>query len=464
MAFFSLQFLLKPLLRGQKTGHCPRSLLTSNTSRSASTNTATVRAKLSSTQTTWPLRWLPNAALIRTVFLGHLFASPVLSHLGMKVLDKLADSRHPFLDPDRNKLLNRVLRPLIYNHFCAGIDPLEIRKTIASIKRVGYTGVILNYAREIIADELSEPGSDVDILARQIQHWLDGNLKTLSMLDRGDYIGIKYTGAGGCIASALTANEKPPKQFEDALDKLCQQAKAQGTRILVDAEQQVYQPTIDEWTIDVMRKYNQGGDALVLNTYQSYLKESRKVIRDHLEIAHKEGWTLGIKLVRGAYILNDIRERIHDTRSDTDASYNDIAHDLLTRSFDGISGDRFPDVKIFLAGHNADSIRRAAQLHKSLALRGLSPGVLEFGQLYGMADHVSGELLAQCEGLSKEQMTLERSAVPHVFKCVNWGTVRECLHFLMRRAAENQGAAERLRDGVAEARRELKARLFRTAR
>ncbi|KAI0898736.1 proline dehydrogenase [Annulohypoxylon nitens] len=419
---FSLQFLPRPLLRSQKTGHCPSGLLTSNKPRSASTNTTTARVKSFITQTStknpksltldtpigktleisstpaWPLRRLPNAALIRTVFLGHLFASPILSHFGIKVLDKLADSCHPFLDPDKNKLLNRVLRPLIYNHFCAGIDPPEIRKTIASIKSVGYTGVILNYAREIIADELSEPGSDVDISARQIQHWLDGNLKTLSMLDRGDYIGIKYTGAGGCIASALTANEKPPKQFEDALDKLCQQAKAQGTRILVDAEQQVYQPSIDEWTIDVMRKYNQGGDALVLNTYQSYLKESRKVMRDHLEIAHREGWTLGIKLVRGAYILNDIRERIHDTKSDTDASYNGIAHVLLMRSFDGISGDRFPDVKIFLAGHNANSIRRAAQLHKSLASRGLSPGVLEFGQLYGMADHVSGELLAQCEG------------------------------------------------------------------
>ncbi|KAI1488682.1 FAD-linked oxidoreductase-like protein [Biscogniauxia mediterranea] len=419
----------------------------------------------------WPLQRLTTAALLRTIFLSRLFTSPKLYGFGMNLLQRIINSHQPFLDPDRNWLLNQIVRAVIYNNFCSGAEPVEIRKTLASIKSVGYAGVILTYAREIVARNLADTNPNSDLLSdQQIQQWLDGNMQTLSMIDPGDYLAVKYTGAGGRVASALTGGEKPPKKFEEAMNKLCQQAQSQGSRIIVDAEQQVYQSTIDDWTVDLMRKYNRGDEVLILNTYQSYLKASRKILRGHLERAKKEGWTLGIKLVRGAYISSDIRERIHDTKAETDASYNGIAHDLLTRSFDGITRDNFPKIQLFLAGHNADSIRKAAQLHRDLTLKGLNPGELEFGQLHGMADHVSGELIAYIEGLkqsegpSGKQVALGREAVPRVYKCATWGTVRECLTFLTRRAVENQGAAERLQDGLLEAKRELKARIFRTAR
>jgi proline dehydrogenase len=212
----------------------------------------------------------------------------------------------------------------------------------------------------------------------------------------------------------------------------------------------VYQPTIDRWTLDAMRKHNRDGKAVLYNTYQAYLKANRGVAREHLEIAQKEGWIFGIKLVRGAYIVNDIRERIHDTKAETDASYNGIAQDLLVRSYDGLSGPNFPEVQVFLAGHNEDSIRRAAHLHNDLAQRGQNLSILEFGQLWGMADHVSGELVAMSEamkrgdGLTEEEAALQRKPAPRAVRCINWGTIRECLTFLMRRAAENQGATERL--------------------
>lgn len=215
-----------------------------------------------------------------------------------------------------------------------------------------------------------------------------------------------------------------------------------------------------------MRQYNVNGEVLVLNTYQAYLKATRDIIRDHLKLAQQGGWALGVKLVRGAYILNDVRSRIHDTKADTDDSYNGMAHSLLSQSYDDIGPENFPRVRTFLAGHNAVSIKRAAKLHKNLVLKGHKPDTLEFGQLYGMADHVSGILLQQVEDakaaakeLSGEAADLQRQVAPRIMKCVNWGSVRECLHFLMRRAAENQGSADRLRDGFIESRRELWLRL-----
>ncbi|KAI3390690.1 hypothetical protein diail_8873 [Diaporthe ilicicola] len=101
-----------------------------------------------------------------------------------------------------------------------------------------------------------------------------------------------------------------------------------------------------------MRNYNNGPDEPISNTYQAYLKVTRGVICEHLEVAQREGWAVGNKLVRGAYILNDVRDRIHDTKADTDNNYNSIVHYLLFRDFDGISGKNFPRNSLFVCGHN----------------------------------------------------------------------------------------------------------------
>jgi proline dehydrogenase len=444
--------------------------ISSGTSR-ASNTVKLLKYNASSTTTSIdaarPLKHLPMSALLRTILLSRIFASPSITRLGMSVLNTIASSRHPLLDPDRNWLLNRALRSLIYNHFCAGTGPQEIAATVNNLRSAGYAGVILTYAREIVQHELAEADPGVDISAQHIQQWLDGNMKTLAVMGRDDYLGVKFTGAGGKVASALKAEQDPPNQFAEALRTLCSEAQARGSRILVDAEQQIYQSTIDRWTVDLMRRYNRNGNALILNTYQAYLKSARETVLKHLELAREEGWTLGIKLVRGAYILNDIRERIHDTKPETDISYNGIVRGLLTRNFDTVTEPEFPKVRLFIAGHNAESIRQAAELYKQRVLRGLYTGQIEFGQLYGMADHVSGELLTQiailkqqCENLPDEEAALLRKTVPHVFKCIQWGTVRECIHFLMRRAAENQGAVERLQDGLKISKKELTARIF----
>ena len=273
-------------------------------------------------------------------------------------------------------------------------------------------------------------------------------------------MGIRYTGAGKRVTDALIRNEPPPHELVDAMNAICQKALTQECRIWVDAEQQVLQTTIDNWTVDFMRRYNKGDKALVYNTIQAYLKASRANLKRQLAIANKEGWTLAVKLVRGAYIGSDPRELIHDTKVETDDCYNSIIQDLLTGTNLAVETEKSPKVQLFIAGHNAESIAGASYLIRDLSRRGTLKILPEFGQLQGMADEVGCNLLQHFEDLESEESRHDGTAVPRVYKCLTWGTTQECMGFLIRRMVENSGGAARMRDGRKAYVAELRRRTF----
>lgn len=246
-----------------------------------------------------------------------------------------------------------------------------------------------------------------------------------------------------------------PQCIYQAMHKICQTAAAQNSRLWIDAEQQVFQSAIDAWTINLMREFNRGATPVVFNTIQAYLKDSKANVQRHLLLSKREGWKLGIKLVRGAYIAHDRRDRIHDTKPETDANYNSIVEKLLQRKYPLPTNQQqseFPDVRLFVASHNSETVRKAYTLHRQLVKSGTPTIPVEFGQLQGMADEIGCELVQQNRMDSRDD-------VPGVFKYLAWGTTEECLHYLLRRAVENKGAVQRTRDMAMALRRELWRRL-----
>lgn len=119
----------------------------------------------------------------------------------MGAMGYIAHSKSPLLNLDRNPVVGRTVRALVYDHFCAGTTPPEVRRTIAEIKKTGYAGVILGYGREIVVEpsggagaaskELSGPDSQAAVAEKHIQFWLDGNMTTLSMIGENDYMNVK---------------------------------------------------------------------------------------------------------------------------------------------------------------------------------------------------------------------------------------------------------------------------------
>lgn len=201
-----------------------------------------------------------------------------------------------------------------------------------------------------------------------------------------------------------------------------------------------------------MRAYNRDGHALVYNTYQAYLKATPDVLAQHLRAAKQDGFTLGLKLVRGAYLASDERRLMHDSKAATDAAYDGIAGGALRRQIGEFEGEAFPGVELILASHNRESVVRAHELHRQRVREGLPTVPVAFAQLHGMSDEVSfGLLQLGAEGGDGVKP-------PEVYKCSTWGSLGECLAYLMRRAAENRDAASRTADEYAALKAEVRRR------
>lgn len=270
----------------------------------------------------------------------------------------------------------------------------------------------------------------------------------------------RLTGAGPIAVDGMAEKKPMPEAMVKAVDEICIAAKEQGSRLWLDAEQQVLQHGLDEWAIDVMRKHNRSDIPLVYNTIQGYLKESKANLDRHITLAAQERFSLGIKLVRGAYIEHEVRSLIHNTKEDTDRSYDLIADTMLCRRMpDGVKDLKFPNAALFLATHNAASATKAIATHQARLLAKQPTVMLECGQIQGMADELSCELVQNYERALKESFAANMS-VPKAFKCMAWGSVAECMQYLHRRAIENKGAVERTQHMVIALRRELWRRMF----
>lgn len=257
--------------------------------------------------------------------------------------------------------------------------------------------------------------------------------------------------------------------MQDALDQICARALERNVSILVDAEQQSVQPAIDAIALALMSKYNRSGKAIVYNTYQMYLKSMVSNLNSHMKKSARGNYTLGVKIVRGAYMNSEPRELIHDTKEDTDFAYDSSVEAILERKYvnqDGVASGTnadsdTPSVDLFVASHNKESALAALELYQQRVSQNLpTVGKIQYGQLLGMADEVSCGLLQNGREAQDDAKNSETKPVgPEVYKCLSWGTLEDCLSYLVRRAVENRDAVSRTKSEQMATKRELWRRI-----
>ena len=182
------------------------------------------------------------------------------------------------------------------------------------------------------------------------------------------------------------------------------------------------------------------------------------MLKSHLQIAQSRNYVSGIKLVRGAYIYieHERKSIIHDTKLDSDNSY-DAAVDLLLQGGD-VQGSKPANpwkAEVMLATHNSDSVDKAFDLYQRRTASQQDKGGVQklvFAQLMGMADEISMKLASQ---FSK----IRDTGGLGVYKYTVWGSFEDCLLYMLRRAEENQDAALRSRVTAVLMLKELRSRL-----
>jgi len=193
--------------------------------------------------------------------------------------------------------------------------------------------------------------------------------------------------------------------------------------VMIDAEETWIQDTIDALALDMMRKFNKK-DAIVYNTYQLYRHDKLQSLKDNHAVAIKEGFILGAKLVRGAYMEKERKRaaemgyecQIQPDKQSTDSDYDGAVRFCI---------DNVETVALLAGTHNEQSCRLLADLLDEKKVLHNHPHVY-FSQLLGMSDNLSFNLA---------------DAGYNVVKYVPYGPVKSVLPYLFRRAQENTAIA-----------------------
>ncbi|HEX8349744.1 MAG TPA: proline dehydrogenase family protein [Hymenobacter sp.] len=314
-----------------------------------------------------------------------------------------------------------AIKQTIFRQFCGGETIRECLSVIEELGRYNI-GTILDYSVEGEGNDKSYDATCSEILA------------TIDMAHRSTHIPFsvfKVTGVADSVilekvqaGKALsTAEQASFDRSKTRINAICARAHQYGVRVFVDAEESWFQKTIDELTYEMMARYNRES-AIVWNTYQLYRHDRLDEIKRAAAVAERQGYLLGGKLVRGAYLEKEARvatqrgyqNPINPTKSATDELYDEALRYCVAHV------DR---ISICAGTHNEASSLLLTELMQEHNLRP-SDSRIWFAQLYGMSDNLSYNLA---------------DAGYNTAKYVPYGPVEAVMPYLLRRANENTAIA-----------------------
>jgi len=310
-----------------------------------------------------------------------------------------------------------LVRKTIFKQFCGGESLLDCQPTIDKLHSFN-TLSILDYGAE-------SKTSDEELDEVEAEY-----LRTIELAASNNsvpVIVIKLTGlAANELLEKMNDNEElndywsaAKKKFLTRVDNVCKQCKNLGVGVFIDAEESWMQDAMDAVVNDMMEQYNRD-EVIVYNTYQMYRHDRLEKLKADHEKALSSGYMLGAKFVRGAY-MNKERERaselgypspIHKDKAAVDADYNETIKYCV---------DNYKTIGSCCATHNMDSSLLQAKLISEKSIAKNHPN-LNFCQLYGMSDYITFNLA---------------KAGYNAAKYIVYGSVKEVVPYLIRRAQEN---------------------------
>tara|TARA_B100000508_G_scaffold140609_1_gene142348 strand:+ start:40175 stop:41356 length:1182 start_codon:yes stop_codon:yes gene_type:complete len=315
-----------------------------------------------------------------------------------------------------------IIKATIFRQFCGGESIDDCDETIKTLMNYR-VGTILDYSVEGMSIESDFDGTCDEIV---------GTIKKAKGNPAIPFAVFKVTGIArhGLLEKLndpdveLTAEER--KEFAgvfNRVDRICDYAHDADTPVFIDAEESWIQNTIDRLAESMMAKYNKER-AIVYNTYQMYRHDRLDYLKEKLDEAKREGFKLGAKIVRGAYM-----EKERDRAAEMDYP-SPIQPDKITcdQDFDAsleLLMENLDHCAFCCGTHNEDSNILLTELMKKYNISQRDERIY-FAQLLGMSDHISFNLAHEAY---------------QVAKYVPYGPVKDVMPYLLRRADENTSVA-----------------------
>ncbi len=353
-----------------------------------------------------------DVALERAYFLFKMIANAPLVKIGTLFTNLALDMHLP---------VEGLIRATVFDHFCGGVTAQDCMPVIDTMYTKGVCSV-LDYSVE---------GKEEEIQFDATMHKIVDIIDFVAEKQAIPFGVFKPTGLGRFAlwqkkseGSKFTTDEQEEwKRIEIRFDTICKKAHASNITLLIDAEESWIQDAADMLVLDMMRKYNTK-KAIVFNTIQLYRHDRLAYLKNTHKIAKTEGFMVGVKIVRGAYLEKE-RERAEENgypspickdKTTTDAVFNEALVYCIANML---------DIAVFIGTHNEESSYTAIGLLQKYSIAP-NDSKIWFGQLYGMSDHISFNLAAQGY---------------NVAKYLPFGPVRDVMPYLIRRAEENTSVA-----------------------
>ena len=353
-----------------------------------------------------------DSELERAYFLFKLIANEPLVRIGTAVTNFAIKAHLP---------VEGLIRATVFDHFCGGVSEADCMPVVDKMWASGVYSVL-----------------DYSVEGKESEDPLDQALeKTLEIMDfvkekkAIPFAVFKPTGYGRLalyqkIGEGKTLSQKEKEEWERVVkrfDKTSKKAYDLDVPLLIDAEESWMQDAADDLVEAMMRKYNKE-KPIVYNTLQLYRWDRIDYLKALHQRALSEGFKIGIKVVRGAYLEKE-NERAEErgyptpicaTKAETDANFDSCVEYIL---------EHLDTISLFSGTHNEESCYKLMEMMEA---RGISKNDtrIGFGQLYGMSDHISFNLAK--EGYN-------------VAKYLPFGPVRDVMPYLIRRAEENTSVA-----------------------
>jgi len=352
-----------------------------------------------------------DSELERAYFLFKMIQNEPLVRIGTAVTNFALKTKLP---------VEKLIRMTVFDHFCGGVTEDDCLPTIKKMHAKNVHS-ILDYSVE---------GKESE---EQFNHALDKTIKTIEFAKEKASIPFavfKPTGFGRLglyqkVGAKEVLSEKEQEEWNNVVaryQKVGQLAFELNVPLLIDAEESWMQDAADDLIENLMVQFNTK-KAIIFGTLQMYRWDRIPYLKRLHQKAKEEGFYIGMKLVRGAYLEKE-NERaeelgyptpICESKEATDKNYDDALIYMAEHE----------KMAIFAGTHNEESSYLLMKLAADAKLE-KNDSRLWFGQLYGMSDHIS-------YNLAKEGY--------NVAKYLPFGPVRDVMPYLIRRAEENTSVA-----------------------